>query len=298
LDQHEKLIINWYTAFLDSNGLQLKALQSLKADIEEVYRVKNKTDLARLMGEMNKGIAIAPLKFDVSPDYNDPRKLNLNLYTSPDYFSFYEVSFYKDPARAGLRKQHQEHISTMLEKIGLSHTAKSAITVQNLESKILTALETPQRNFTVPPTLYVSANEMVKKYPGFDWESFLDGAGIAANRDISIADENLLEKLLKVIASEPIQSWQEQLYVREARRMVGSTVMTQYHCEGLAVVQDPVGLAAYGMDSHHIQRYVTKKGFVKMKGMLRPMLRGLTRSVTEPAYPKKMNVKICWFRFV
>lgn len=70
------------------------------------------------------------------------------------------------------------------------------------------------------------------------------------------------------------QGWQEQLYVREARRMVGSTVMTQYHCEGLTVVQDPVGLAAYGMDSHHIQRYVTKEGFVKNEGNVEAYVKG------------------------
>ena len=68
--------------------------------------------------------------------------------------------------------------------------------------------------------------------------------------------------------------WQEQLYVREARRMVGSYVMTQYHCEGITVVQDPVGLAAYGMDSHHIQRYVTKEGFVKNEGNIEAKVKG------------------------
>lgn len=60
--------------------------------------------------------------------------------------------------------------------------------------------------------------------------------------------------------------WQHQLYVREARRMVSDLVMTQYHCEGLKVVEDPVGMGAYGMDSHHIQRYVTEEGFVKNEG--------------------------------
>lgn len=60
--------------------------------------------------------------------------------------------------------------------------------------------------------------------------------------------------------------WQEQLYVREARRMISDYVMTQHHCEGLQVVEDPVGLAAYGMDSHMIQRYVDVNGYVKNEG--------------------------------
>ena len=60
--------------------------------------------------------------------------------------------------------------------------------------------------------------------------------------------------------------WQEQLYIREARRMIGAHVMTQYHCEGLQVVEDPVGMAAYGMDSHKTQRYIDHKGWVKNEG--------------------------------
>jgi len=60
--------------------------------------------------------------------------------------------------------------------------------------------------------------------------------------------------------------WQEQLYVREARRLDGATTMTQYHCEGLEVVSDPIGMGAYGMDSHHIQRYVNADGFAKNEG--------------------------------
>ena len=60
--------------------------------------------------------------------------------------------------------------------------------------------------------------------------------------------------------------WQQQLYIREARRMISDYVMTQHHCEGIQVVDDPVGMAAYGMDSHNIKRYVNDKGFVANEG--------------------------------
>ncbi len=53
--------------------------------------------------------------------------------------------------------------------------------------------------------------------------------------------------------------WSPQLYVREARRMIGSFVMTQAHCTGKEVVPDGVGMAAYTMDSHNTQRIVIRK---------------------------------------
>jgi ribulose 1,5-bisphosphate synthetase/thiazole synthase len=59
--------------------------------------------------------------------------------------------------------------------------------------------------------------------------------------------------------------WSPQLYIREARRMVGSYVMSQANCEGKLVVKDGVGMAAYTMDSHNCQRIVVN-GQVKNEG--------------------------------
>ena len=68
--------------------------------------------------------------------------------------------------------------------------------------------------------------------------------------------------------------WQQQLYTREARRMVSNYVMTQHHCEGLTVAEDPGGLGAYGMDYHHIQCYVDANGFVQNEGNIQSSVAG------------------------
>ncbi len=60
--------------------------------------------------------------------------------------------------------------------------------------------------------------------------------------------------------------WQQQLYIREARRMIGDYVMTQHHCQGRVIAERPIGLAAYTMDSHHVQRHVDASGFVRNEG--------------------------------
>ncbi len=60
--------------------------------------------------------------------------------------------------------------------------------------------------------------------------------------------------------------WQNQLYVREARRMIGEYVMTQHNCQGRAKAERPIGLAAYTMDSHNVQRYVDADRHVRNEG--------------------------------
>ena len=60
--------------------------------------------------------------------------------------------------------------------------------------------------------------------------------------------------------------WSHQLYIREARRMISDYVMTQQNCQGFETPEDVVGLAAYTLDSHHVQRYVDETGYVKNEG--------------------------------
>ena len=59
--------------------------------------------------------------------------------------------------------------------------------------------------------------------------------------------------------------WPNQLYVREARRMISDYVMTEHNCRGARIAEDPVGLGAYNMDSHNVQRIV-KNGRVENEG--------------------------------
>lgn len=62
-----------------------------------------------------------------------------------------------------------------------------------------------------------------------------------------------------------------QLYIREARRMVSDYVITEHDCLGAVRATDPIGLGAYGMDSHNCQRVVkhgrvVNEGNVEIKG--------------------------------
>ena len=81
--------------------------------------------------------------------------------------------------------------------------------------------------------------------------------------------------------------WQQQLYIREARRMISDYVMTQKNCEGIEVVDDPIGMAAYGMDSHHIKRYVDSKGHVANEGNVEAPVKSPFPISYQSIVPKK-----------
>ncbi len=51
-----------------------------------------------------------------------------------------------------------------------------------------------------------------------------------------------------------------QLYVREARRMIGDYVLTEHDARGARVAEDSVAVGSYPLDSHGVTLYVDEKG--------------------------------------
>ena len=88
--------------------------------------------------------------------------------------------------------------------------------------------------------------------------------------------------------------WPTQLYVREARRMLSSYVMTERNCRGQEVVTDSVGLASYTMDSHNCQRVVVG-GNVKNEGDVQigvPAPYGISYRSIVPAQAQCANLLV------
>ncbi len=60
--------------------------------------------------------------------------------------------------------------------------------------------------------------------------------------------------------------WPHQMYIREARRMVGEFVVTQKDLQTERTKPDPIGMGSYNSDSHNIQRIVNARGFAENEG--------------------------------
>jgi hypothetical protein len=60
--------------------------------------------------------------------------------------------------------------------------------------------------------------------------------------------------------------WSHQIYVREARRMVGAYVMTENELTKVRPTPDSIGMGSYTIDSHNVQRHITPDGAVQNEG--------------------------------
>lgn len=92
-------------------------------------------------------------------------------------------------------------------------------------------------------------------------------------------------------------NWPYNLYVREARRMRSDFVMTENHCRHTLPVDDPVGMGAYTLDSHNVQRYV-QDGMVRNEGDIQSHLRvkayGISYRAIIPKVEECENLFVPW----
>ncbi|MBL9115154.1 MAG: FAD-dependent oxidoreductase [Verrucomicrobiaceae bacterium] len=82
-------------------------------------------------------------------------------------------------------------------------------------------------------------------------------------------------------------NWSHQLYIREARRLIGQYVMTELELTKQKPTPDSVGMGSYTIDSHNIQRYITPEGHVQNEGDIGVSTKGPYEIAYGSLVPKK-----------
>jgi len=189
------------------------------------------------------------------------------------------------PKPANYDPAHYELLLRYLLSDGTSHTFPDHPQPREIESPALGyrpyIVIMPNRKTDMNSKGAISSNLVGENY------AYPDG-DYATREAISAAHRNWHQGMLWFLQhdprvpakyQQPLQSWglakdefvdtdhwPHQIYVREARRMIGEMVMTEHHCAGAIAAEDSVGLGAYPMDSHVTQRYVDAAGWVRNEG--------------------------------
>lgn len=120
------------------------------------------------------------------------------------------------------------------------------------------------RNYDYPEASYAERQQILDEHKNYQmgWFYFIANDNrVAPDVHLEMEDWGLAKDEFK-----DNQNWSHQIYVREARRMIGQTVVNENHLTRRTPTLASVGMGSYNMDSHNVQRYVTADGFVKNEG--------------------------------
>lgn len=86
-------------------------------------------------------------------------------------------------------------------------------------------------------------------------------------------------------------NWPHQLYIREARRMIGHEIMTEHEVLNTRDVNNSIGMGSYTLDSHNVQRYIKEDGFVQNEGDIGVSTKSPYKISLGSIMPKKEECK-------
>ena len=119
-------------------------------------------------------------------------------------------------------------------------------------------------NYDYPEGSYEQRKEIIKQH-----EDYQKGLMYFIANDPQVPEEVREDMSQWGLAADEFTdngNWPHQIYVREARRMIGPFVMTEQEVLGKREVPKPVGMGSYAMDSHNVQRYIKPDGYVQNEG--------------------------------
>lgn len=119
-------------------------------------------------------------------------------------------------------------------------------------------------NYDYPDATYERRKEIIKEH-----EMYQKGLMYYLSNDKNVPEDVRTEMKKWGLPKDEFKDnggWPHQIYVREARRMIGQEVMTENETLGKKEVAQSVGMGSYSLDAHNAQRYVKEDGFVQNEG--------------------------------
>lgn len=120
------------------------------------------------------------------------------------------------------------------------------------------------KNYAYPEASYEDRKTMIREH-----DDYQKGLMYFLSNDLRVPDSVRMEMSKWGLAKDEFTdngNWPHQIYVREARRMIGDYVMTEHEVLGKREVPQSIGMGSYSLDSHNAQRFVTEDGLVQNEG--------------------------------
>ena len=120
------------------------------------------------------------------------------------------------------------------------------------------------RNYDYPDGSYEQRREIIREH-----ENYQKGLMYFLANDLRVPKDVRTRMSQWGLSKDEFRDnghWPHQIYIREARRMIGEYVTTENDVQGKRQPPKPIGMGSYTMDSHNVQRYITPDGFVQNEG--------------------------------
>ncbi len=217
---------DFYNAFMDEAAIEARGAAPLTQDLAPFVAAQSKSDFARALGASLDGFGPSLFPFYINQDAKAPDRYipiflqgGLGMPDRDYYLS-------DDAKLVDARTKYLTHAANMLMLTGVpqAQAAAKASAIFELEKKFAQVHWTRVESRDDDKTYNKWAKaDLAQKAPGFDWNAYLDGAGLGAQQDFIVSQPSAFTGMAKVIADTPLQvltDWATLHTARDAARVL------------------------------------------------------------------------------
>ena len=211
---NQQKVGDMYNSYMDEARLEELGTKPLAQDLATIDGLKDKKDIAALMGDLGKWTSQAgttlPFVSFVHQDNKDSTKYVVDFeqggigLPDPDYYLKDDDAKLKQ-----IRTQYLAHVEKMLALAGDKDAAKKAKDILALETELAKAQWTKvQLRDPIKAYNKIEIAKLDALAPGFDWKAYLDAAEIAGKVDyVIVGQPSYLSKFAKILGKTSLPTW-------------------------------------------------------------------------------------------
>ena len=211
LGSEEQKIGDFYASFMDTESIEAKGLEPIKADMARIANASNHTDITQIMTDP-KFAANSPVGGWVDVDVKDIE--NYIFYITQSGLGMPSKDFYLDDGEkfAGYRAAYLDMLTTMLKESGADNARERATAVMAYETELAKVHWAPVKRRNKDLTYNkMSLKELKEFAPGFNWDMMFKTTGLSGQKSFVIRETDAIANSAKIFSETPINVLQDYL---------------------------------------------------------------------------------------
>lgn len=209
----EKLVADYYNAYMDTDTLDALGIKPLQATLTDIANIADVAGLTKTFGEAWLTGTTTPIWGGMWTNPKDPNQYQLHVgvggigLPDRDYYLLDTERF------VNIRTEYQNHIAQMLAFAGISEAdaQKQAAEILALETKIAEIQWPREKRRDRDLALNQFERDAFEaEYAGFDWDSFFASSGFAIP-NLNVRQPEPVKGAIDLINGEDLATWKAYL---------------------------------------------------------------------------------------
>jgi putative endopeptidase len=213
---------DYYASYMDEAGIEAKGLTPLKADLARIAAIKDKTQLATVLGGNIRADVDALNATDfytdnvlglwVSPSFDDTSKYAPFLLQGGLGMPDREYYVSDKASMVEARTKYLAHVEKILTLGGVANAAAKAKAIMALETELAQASGTRADSADVQKANNSwTPADFASKAPGLDWTAFFTAAKLSNQPRFIVWHPTLVTGLGQAVAGVSLENWKDYL---------------------------------------------------------------------------------------